>query len=114
MRGEIAAERETRTRGIQRKAQGWPGGVLGGVQVAELEGHRSRSALILVHKGEGRRRRFEQQMNPSGVNRLRKRMLSQRECERPVNWITACAGPAGEFIPVPDFSYQCSRGTRLE
>ena len=32
------------------------GASLGGVQVAELEGHRSRSALILVHRGEGRRR----------------------------------------------------------
>ncbi len=37
-------------------AQGNLGDVLGGVQVAGLEGHRSRSAVYLVHKGLGRRR----------------------------------------------------------
>ena len=37
-------------RGGVRQAQGRLGGVLKGVQVAELEGHVSRSAVYLVHK----------------------------------------------------------------
>jgi hypothetical protein len=52
-----------------RGAQGKYGGVLEGVQVAELEGHVSRSAVYLVHKGSGRRRADEQRMNPPGVYR---------------------------------------------
>ena len=39
-------------------AQGLLGGVRGGVQVAGLEGHVSRSAVYLVHRGLGRRLRM--------------------------------------------------------
>jgi hypothetical protein len=38
-----------------REGQGNHGDVAGGVQVAELEGHMSRSAVYLIHKGLGRR-----------------------------------------------------------
>jgi hypothetical protein len=40
-----------------------------GVQVAGLEGHVSRSAVYLVHKGLGRRRADGWRMNPPGVYR---------------------------------------------
>jgi hypothetical protein len=43
------------------------GDVLGGVQVAGLEGHSSRSAVYLVHKGLGRRHADEGRMGPPGV-----------------------------------------------
>jgi len=52
-----------------REAQGRYWGVLEGVQMAELEGHVSRSAVYLVHKGLGWRRADEQRMNPPGVYR---------------------------------------------
>ena len=58
--------------------------VLGGVQVAGLEGHVSRSAVYLVHKGAGRRHAEERRTVLPGVKKLRNRMLSQAVCERPV------------------------------
>ena len=68
------------------------GDVRGGVQVAGLEGHVSRSAVYLVHEEvSGRRRADEWRMNPPGVF-LRKRMLSQAECERPVTGGTTVRG----------------------
>jgi hypothetical protein len=39
--------------GARGQAQGEIGGVLRGVQVAGLEGHVSRSAVYLIHKGSG-------------------------------------------------------------
>jgi hypothetical protein len=39
--------------GARGQAQKGIGDVLGGVQVAELEGHVSRSAVYLIHKGSG-------------------------------------------------------------
>ena len=48
-------------------AQGRIRDVRGGVEVAELEGHVSRSAVYLVHTGLGRRRADEGWMNPPGV-----------------------------------------------
>jgi hypothetical protein len=50
-----------------REAQGQRGDVFWGVQVAGLEGHVSRSAVYLIHKGSGRRRADEREMNPQGV-----------------------------------------------
>ena len=48
-------------------AQGGIGDVRGGVEVAGLEGHVSRSAVYLVHTGLGRRRADEGRTNPPGV-----------------------------------------------
>ena len=47
-----------------REAQGKIADVHEGVQVAGLEGHVSRSAVYLVHKGLGRRRADGWRMNP--------------------------------------------------
>jgi hypothetical protein len=63
--------------------QGTIGGVLRGVQVAELEGHVSRSAVYLIHKevrtGAGWKLSGFRQASIA-----KKRMLSHAECERPV------------------------------
>jgi len=48
-----------------------------------LEGHVSRSAVNLIHKGLGRRRANDSRMNPRAPF-SKKRMLSHAECERPV------------------------------
>jgi hypothetical protein len=72
-----------------RGAQGPHGDVLGGVQVAELEGHVSRFAVYLVHKGLGRRRAEMWRMNPPSDLVGKKRMLSQAACERPVTGSTS-------------------------
>ena len=51
--------------------QGTIGGVLRGVQVAELEGHVSRSAVYLIHESKGldRRRGGNRRTIPPGVYR---------------------------------------------
>ena len=65
------------------QAQKIPGDVARGVHVAGLEGHKSRSAVYLIHKGLGRRRADERRVHPHASSG-KKRMLSQAECERPV------------------------------
>ena len=50
-----------------REAQGQRWDVFEGVQVAGLDGHVSRSAVYLIHKGSGRRRADDWRMNPQGV-----------------------------------------------
>ena len=54
-------------RAWMREAQGQRGDVFEGVQVAGLDGHVSRSAVYLIHKGSGRRRADDWRMNPQGV-----------------------------------------------
>src|ERR1035437_8484278 len=66
-----------------REGQGNHGDVPWGVQVAGLEGHKSRSAVYLIHKGLGRRRADDRRVHPRASSG-KKRMLSQAECERPV------------------------------
>ena len=51
------------------RAQGRLGGVLGGVQVAELRGHMSRFAVYLIHKRFGPAPADEYRVNPPGVYR---------------------------------------------
>ena len=65
------------------QAQKMPGDVARGVHVAGLEGHKSRSAVYLIHKGLGRRRADDRRVHPRASSG-KKRMLSQAECERPV------------------------------
>ena len=52
-----------------RLAQGMLGGVLKGVQVAELEGHVSRSAVYLVHKEVRTGAGWKLKWSPPGVYR---------------------------------------------
>src|ERR1035437_10987953 len=63
--------------GRTRKGQGNHGDVPWGVQVAGLEGHMSRSAVYLIHKGVDRRRAEEGYIR--GRPMLRNRMLSHAE-----------------------------------
>jgi hypothetical protein len=69
-------------------AQGQLGGVLRGVQMAELESHMSRYAVYLIHV-EVRTGAWAipWRMNCQ-ASIAKKRMLSHAECERPVTWRT--------------------------
>lgn len=70
------------------QAQKSRGDVAKGVEVAGLEGHKSRSAVCLVHKGLGQRRADERRNHPQASSG-KKRMLSQAECERAVTGDTS-------------------------
>jgi hypothetical protein len=61
----IVQDDSTREGGMS-EGQGSLGNVVEGVQVAELEGHRSRSAVYLVHKGLGQRRADAGRRSPQG------------------------------------------------
>jgi hypothetical protein len=80
-----------------RMGQGNLGNVREGVQVAGLEGHVSRSAVCLVHKGldlEGLGLTPRGRSQNASAKRLllRKRMLSHAEYECPVTGRTTCGG----------------------
>jgi hypothetical protein len=66
-----------------QKAQKPRWNVLGGVQVAGLKGHRSRSAVCLVHlisqkRVTGRRLTDGDDMNPPGVYRSKRKCYHRR------------------------------------
>ena len=96
-------------------AQGLRAGVPQGVDVAKLQGHRTRSAVFLVHfEGAGRRRADQEKNSSARRHSLKKRMLSQPECERPVTRGTIPGANAAGAAPATLSRYHRIRGSRLE
>ena len=84
-------------------AQGKLRGVLGGVQVAELEGHVSRSAVYLVHKEVRTGARLENSRCFRQASIAKKRMLSHAEYKRPVICRTRSGRASMPFVITPPF-----------
>jgi len=77
------------------------GGVVEGVQVAELEGHVSRSAVYLVHKEVRTGAWLRNRSSFRQASIAKKRMLSHAECERPVTQRTKAAEARCRSCPRP-------------